>query len=346
MACCAANNRVGAVGSCTGLPRINGRAVGIDFRLCSPHAGCGLIGRQWMRTIVLASLVVCLSTGRLLAHGAEAHGDDPSWTLDPWIIVPLVVLALLYSVGSVVLRRRIAIGRPLQGWRALAFLGGWLSLVAALVSPLHWLGEHLFSFHMIEHEILMAISAPLLVVARPIGTLLWSLPREIRLAAGRFLKGRAVSVTWAWLSAGRNATLVHGAAIWAWHAPGLFDAAVASAPIHRLQHLSFLLTAVMFWWSVFQRSNAGTAAWHLFVTMLHTSVLGALMALAPRVLYQPRAATVASWGLTPLEDQQLAGLIMWVPAGTVYAGAALALLALWIRRSSDTGRPTHALHPL
>lgn len=71
--------------------------------------------------------------------------------------------------------------------------------------------------------------------------------------------------------------------------------------------------------------------------MLHTSALGALMALAPRVLYQPETTAVAAWGLTPLEDQQLAGLIMWVPAGTIYAGAALALIALWIRHSSEVG---------
>jgi putative membrane protein len=183
-------------------------------------------------------------------------------------------------------------------------------------------------------------------LARPIGTLLWSLPRDIRLAAGRLLKRPAVSITWAWLSAGRNATLIHGVAIWAWHAPVLFDAAVASVAIHRLQHLSFLLTAILFWWSVLRRSNAGQAAWHLFITMLHTSVLGALMALAPRLLYQPQTAMAAAWGLTALEDQQLAGLIMWVPAGTVYAGAALALVALWIKRSSETGRRADALRTL
>jgi putative membrane protein len=232
------------------------------------------------------------------------------------------------------------------GWRALAFFASWLSLTVALVSPVHWLGEHLFSFHMIEHEILMAISAPLLAVARPIGALLWSLPRKLRIAAGRTLKMPVIGLTWAWLSAGRNATVIHGAAIWVWHAPILFDAAVMNAAMHRLQHLSFLLTAILFWWSVFWRSNAGLAAWHLFITMLHTSALGALMALAPRVLYRLQAATAAAWGLTPLEDQQLAGLIMWIPAGTIYAGAALALIAVWIKRSRKTGRRGDALGAL
>ena len=122
--------------------------------------------------------------------------------------------------------------------------------------------------------------------------------------------------------------------------------AVTNVAMHRLQHLSFLLSAMLFWWSVFRRSNSGLAAWHLFVTMLHTSVLGALMALPPRVLYQAQTATAARWGLSPLEDQQLAGLVMWVPAGTVYAAAALALTAIWIRRSSDGQRRSDAVSAL
>jgi cytochrome c oxidase assembly factor CtaG len=258
----------------------------------------------------------------------------------------LLILGTLYAIGSFALWRRTAMGRNIRRWQALAFFSGWLALAGALVSPLHWLGEHLFSFHMIEHEILMAVAAPLLVIARPIGAWLWSLPRNLRVAVGRFLRKPAVSATWQWLSSGRNATLIHGVTIWAWHAPVLFDAAVAGVAVHRLQHLSFLLTAVLFWWSVFRRSNTGLAAWHLFVTMLHTSVLGALMALAPRVLYQAQTATAAMWGLTPLEDQQLAGLIMWVPVGTVYAGAALALTTLWIRHSGETGRRSDAIGAL
>jgi cytochrome c oxidase assembly factor CtaG len=151
---------------------------------------------------------------------------------------------------------------------------------------------------------------------------------------------------WQWLRSGRNATLLHGIAIWAWHAPILFDAAVTNVVLHRLQHLSFLLTAIVFWWSVLRNDNAGLAAWHLFVTMLHTSILGALMALAPHVLYQAQTATSSAWGLTPLEDQQLAGIIMWVPAGTIYAGAALALLTIWIRQSGATGRNRDAFSVL
>jgi cytochrome c oxidase assembly factor CtaG len=216
--------------------------------------------------------------------------------------------------------------------------------MTALVSPLHWLGERLLSFHMVEHEILMAVSAPLLAIARPAGTLLWSLPRRVRLLIGRWMRLPATDAVWGFLSAGRTATILHAMAIWGWHAPLLFDAAVSNLVLHRLQHLSFFLTAVLFWWSVFRRSETGAAAWHVFITMLHTSVLGALMALAPRLLYEEQQRAAAVWGLTPLEDQQLAGIIMWVPAGTIYAGAALALLALWIRRAAKETERSDALH--
>lgn len=277
-----------------------------------------------------------MSTAPALAHGGGGE-QNVSWTFDPWIVTPLGVFGALYLVGSTVLWLRRS--RPIHSnLPAALYWGGWFSLVVSLVSPLHWLGEHLFTFHMIEHEIIMAVSAPLLVLANPVGTLLWGLPHRIRVRLGRAIRHKIVDNVWSWLSHGSHATLLHAIAIWAWHAPVLFDAAVTNVAMHRLQHLSFFLTAMLFWWSVFRRSETGVAAWHVFITMLHTSVLGALMALAPRVLYGAQTATAASFGLTPLEDQQLAGVIMWVPAGTIYAGAALALAAIWIKRSGEQTR--------
>ncbi|MGL9622399.1 cytochrome c oxidase assembly protein [Bradyrhizobium sp. U531] len=275
------------------------------------------------------------------AHGA-AEAAAPSWTFDLWIVAPLISFGLMYGIGRLILATK---GRK-RIWQDVVCAAGWLTLAAALVSPLHWLGERLLSFHMIEHEILMAVAAPLLVIARPVGPLLWGLPRRLRLTTGRTMRHPLSTKLWAVLGAGRNATLLHGIAIWAWHAPALFDAAVENILLHRLQHLSFFLTAILFWWSVFRRSDTGSAAWHVFVTMLHTSILGALMALAPHLLYRQQADAAAAWGLTPLEDQQLAGIIMWVPAGTIYAGAALALIALWIRRAGQHKERADALHAL
>jgi cytochrome c oxidase assembly factor CtaG len=270
--------------------------------------------------------------GRALAHGVSGPARA-TWTFDPWILAPLLTVAIFYAIGSLVVRQRRR--QPHRPWQEIVFWFGWLTLAGALTSPLHWLGEHLFTFHMMEHEILMAVSAPLLVVANPVGSILWGLPHRSRVMVGRAMRNRSVIATWQSLSDGGHATLLHGVAIWAWHAPLLFDAAVTNVALHRAQHLSFFLTAVLFWWSVLWRSDSGAGAWHVFITMLHTSVLGALMALAPRVLYGAQTTSAWEWGLTPLEDQQLAGIIMWIPAGTIYAGAAMALFAIWIRRASQ-----------
>jgi putative membrane protein len=298
-----------------------------------------------MRTLTLIIAGLWLSTDHAMAHGLAAQGGRAVWTFDPWIVTPLLMLAALYAIGSLVVHRRSA-RQAHRIWQTVAFWSGWLTLAGSLTSPLHWLGEHLFTFHMVEHEILMAISAPLLVVANPVGRLLWGLPRRARVDVGRAMRRPIVTKIWQWVSVGGHATVLHGVAIWAWHAPILFDAAVTNIALHRAQHLSFFLTAVLFWWSVLRRDDSGAGAWHVFITMLHTSVLGALMALAPRVIYGAQTATAFEWGLTPLEDQQLAGIIMWIPAGTIYAGAALALLAIWIGQSSERTSQNHATDPI
>jgi len=287
------------------------------------------------------SALICTLIFLTIAVPATAHGDDDhaatlSWTFDPWIVLPIALISLFYVAGRIRLSRRVLRPGPLR-WQDLFFCGGMLTLAGALISPLHWLGEHLFTFHMIEHEIVMAVSAPLIVLARPVGLLLWGLPKRARRGLGAAMQTPLIRRSWGWTTGATNATVIHGVAIWGWHLPFLFDAAVTNTAMHRLQHLSFFATAILFWWAVVWKSDYGAAAWHLFLTMLHTSILGALMALAPRVLYIAQTQTASAWGLTPLEDQQLAGMIMWVPAGTIYAAAAMTMLALWIRGSSERG---------
>ena len=279
-------------------------------------------------------LIALMIPAPALAHGADGHALRSSWTFDPWIVLPIVVISLLYVSGRIKLWRRASHSR-LMRWQDLFFCSGMLTLACALISPLHWLGEHLFTFHMIEHEIVMAVSASLIVLARPVGLLLWGIPKRARRRVGTAMRAPLIHRSWDWCTGATSATAIHGVAIWSWHLPLLFDAAVTDTAMHRLQHLSFFATAILFWWAVVWKSDRGTAAWHLFVTMVHTSILGALMALAPRVLYIAQTQTAFAWGLTPLEDQQLAGMIMWVPAGTIYAGAAMTMLALWIRGPSE-----------
>lgn len=291
------------------------------------------------------SAAVWLMSLLLAPRGAWAHaaGGDPAWTFDPWVVLPLLVSGGLYIGGTAVLWRRVGIGRGIRLWQAACYGSGWLALSAALVTPLHWFGERLFTAHMVEHEIVMAVAAPLLALSRPVGAFLWALPRSVRRTLGQAANLAPVRAGWASMTSPLPATLCHGAVIWVWHAPRLFELAVAHVSIHRLQHLTFLASALAFWWALVRRSDRGSAIVHLFATMVHTTILGALIVVAPRVLYLRQTAGALRFGLTPLQDQQLAGLVMWVPAGTVYAGAALAFAAFWVHRSGVAWKDEHAL---
>jgi cytochrome c oxidase assembly factor CtaG len=188
-------------------------------------------------------------------------------------VTPLLLSVAVSSGGALRLWLRAGFGRGIGLWRAAAYAAGWLALAAALLSPLHWLGERLFTLHMVEHEIVMVISAPLLVLARPAGAFAWALPAGLRrpvLQVGRVWPLRR---GWAFLTVPLVATLVHGLAIWIWHMPPLFDATAQHVGIHRLQHLSFLLSALLFWWALIRRCGPGPAALHVVVTMMHTGLL-------------------------------------------------------------------------
>lgn len=252
-----------------------------------------------------------------------------AWEFDPVVVVPLAVTGVLYAIGLRRLWLRAGIGRGVTRWQAIAFAAGWLTLAGALVSPLHELGEHLFVAHMVEHELLMAVAAPLLTSSRPLGTFLQALPGRKRVvrAAG------TIAPVWKVLMVPVVATALHGIAIWVWHMPRLLDGTLQSDVVHRLQHVSFLGTALIFWWAILRRPRQtyGEGALHVFATMIHTGILGALLTLAPHVLYPLQTADAPAFGLTPLEDQQLAGLFMWVPGGALYLVAGLALGWLWLK---------------
>jgi cytochrome c oxidase assembly factor CtaG len=257
---------------------------------------------------------------------------DFDWEWDPFVVVPLLLSSALYGVGLIALWRRAGAGRGVTLWQAGCFLAGWLTLVGALVSPLHEYAEHLFTAHMIEHELLMAVAAPLLAVSRPLGTFLHALPRAWRLALIASAGTSPVQWTWRNLTAPVTATVLHAVAIWIWHIPALLDGTIRSELLHRLQHVCFLVTALFFWWAIFRRParEYGLGALHVFATMMHTGLLGALLTLAPRDAYPLQTQDAVLFGLTPLEDQQLAGLFMWVPGGIIYLGCGLGLIWVWL----------------
>lgn len=288
-----------------------------------------------MRTVISA-----ISFAQWICGGGTARQwTFGLWTLDLWITGPLLLSAGLYGIGVARLWIRAGVGRGIHGWQIGCYGAGWLVLILALVSPVHQWGTGLFSIHMVEHELVMAVAAPLLALGRPGAAFAWALPPRLRRALPAVLRRSGLQMTWIGLTRPVAATVIHGVAIWAWHIPPLFDAAITDVDLHRLQHVSFLATGVLFWWALLRRRNGGVAAAHLFVTMLHTSILGAMVALAPRVLYRLQTERAADWGMTALQDQQLAGLLMWIPVGLIYAGAALLFFAMWVSRS---GAPTFA----
>ena len=293
-----------------------------------------------MKRIVLPALL--LAAGPAFAHPLDPQalaGDVPGWSLDPWITGPLALTAGLWGVGALRLWRRSGLGRDRLGRRGWTFAGGWLALAAAVVSPLHQAGERSFAFHMLEHEMLMLVAAPLLVLSRPVGVMLWAFPFSARLALGRAGRSGWIQRPWRALSEPVTATLLQAAALWLWHLPSLFDLALQSPGWHIAQHLSFLVTALLFWSSVLaRRHGVAQAVGSLFLTSLVTGALGAFMALSSSPWYARYAALgMNPWGLTPAEDQQLAGLLMWVPGGLVHALAALWLLGAALKVGSSDG---------
>jgi putative membrane protein len=267
-----------------------------------------------------------------LAHAGEPlepHDLWSAWTLDPGISVSLLLTAILYLRGATA-------AHGVSTRQRVCFWAGWVVLVIALLSPLHPLGEVLFSAHMAQHELLMVVAAPLLVLSRPLVALLWGLPFDWRRSLGQWSKRDGVQSGWRFLTHPMTAWWVHAAALWLWHIPVLFQATIDNDWIHAAQHVSFLGTALLFWWSLFYaHGNAeyGASVLYLFTTAVHTSILGALLTFAWRVWYPAYIATTPAWGLTPLEDQQVGGLIMWIPAGMIYVIAGLALFAAWLRAS-------------
>ncbi len=283
---------------------------------------------SWSRAGVILVAIPVVA----FAHpGERLQPDDlwSAWSFDPGIVAPLAITALLYALGS---RRE----RTLTNRQKTCFWCGWAMLALALVSPLHPVGEVLFSAHMVQHEILMLVAAPLLVLSRPLVTFLWGMPFDWRRGLGRWAKEDYVRHSWSFLTDPFTAWWVHAAAIWIWHAPFMFGLTLQSELAHTAQHLSFFLSALLFWWALFYahgRMAYGAAVFYVFTTAVHTSILGALLTFAPNVWYPAYSKTTQAWGLTPLQDQQIGGLVMWVPAGLVYLAAGLWLFAAWLKES-------------
>jgi len=287
----------------------------------------------------IASAVPVLLLAAPDLWAAPADGPPPplsqAWTLSAWTLLPLAVLAAAYATGW--MRQRAHGGTPLR--EAVAFAFAMLALALALVWPLDAYAGYLASAHVAQHMVLLALAPPLLLAARPFANFASTLPRGGAAANRRLLAPMAAATT----SALGLATLVHIATMWLWHMPGMIAVSLASESVHRAMLASVLLAGLWFWSAVLRRLRAedggpAGACVALVTAMMCMGFLGALLTFSPRLLYPAYTDRALLAGVDALRDQQLAGLLMWVPGGAPYLVVGLLLvvaLTRELRRDAD-----------
>ena len=269
---------------------------------------------------------------------ASTVGDFlTAWEFEPIPLAALLTVGGLYFLGRRRLARRQHHVRE-QRLRHWCFVLGYAALALALLSPVHVYSEALFAMHMVQHLLLLA-AAPLLLLANPLPVVLWSLPTARRTALGRLLVHDAPPV-----AALRRLTNPYLAwwlfvlGLWLWHQPAAYQAALRWEVLHYLQHACFFGTAVLFWWPIVgpaplrSRLPYPARMLYLFLAWIPNSMLGAGITFAPDVLMPTYASQPRHWGLEPLTDQQLAGLLMWIPGDLMFTFGLLALLLATLRR--------------
>lgn len=271
--------------------------------------------------------IVAHDGGPLLPHDALT-----AWNLDPFIVVPLAISGWLYW----------------RGWRptrdgstpGYAMLAALVTVVIALLSPIDAIGGFLLSGHMVQHVLLTAVAAPLIAWAAPGVAILRGTPVPIRrrLVSTRRRTGIDATV----ISQARSPIarwLLLVSMLWLWHSSVLYGLAIRNDVVHALEHVSFLGAAVLFWTVIIgpvrARLAPGAAILAVFTLTLQGIVLSMLLTFSPIVWYDAYADAAPGWGLEPLADQQLAGVIMWVPTGFIHTGILLAILLRWLSAIDD-----------
>lgn len=269
-----------------------------------------------------------------LAHDAVARSELwSSWHPEPVVVAGLALAGLLYARGLVGLQTHRRWPSPVRPSQVVAYAAALLALAVALTSPLETAASSLFTAHMIQHLVLIVVAAPLLVLGRSGLVATAGLPgrerRLLRRARARPQVRRVLDVVWHPVAVWALGTVV----LWAWHLPALYEAAVRHEAVHALEHVTLVAVAALLWAAVLGRGRRSlavpVAALLLFASSLQSAALGAVLAFAQAPLYTIHEPIAPQWGLTPLQDQQVAGGLMWVPPGLVYMAVIATLLARW-----------------
>ena len=266
--------------------------------------------------------------------GVRVTPDDAwkAWSFDPLVLFTLITAGVLYHRGHMDLQRRTDRIAPLS--RAVCFYAALGLIGLILLSPLDALSQELSAAHMVQHMLIMLLAAPLFVLAAPATIIAYAMPPSWQQVVG--LQWLSHRLAWHPIAL----WTIFAITLWGWHHPVLYHAALRDPLVHDAQHLSFFLAAFLFWRIALdpvsrRRLHPMAALPFLFTTSLHASALGIFLTLAPAPWYDDYAARTAAFGLTPLVDQQLAGLFMWVPGCLVYPIVAMGLVVRWLTASNE-----------
>lgn len=242
---------------------------------------------------------------------------DLAWNTDPMLIGAILAIAVAYLVGCR--------GPHAPSAREQAMFGAGLGILAgALISPLCNLSVALFSARVSQHMMLTLIAAPLIVLGRP--------ERAIAVLMRLHKTGG---------HRGRSALTLGGAsyavAMWTWHMPAPYDATLQNNYIYWAMHATTFGAAILLWHALLldNATRTGLSLMVGFATALQMSLLGAVLTLAPKALFSVHFQTTWPWGLSPLQDQELGGIIMWVPAGVLFTVYGLVAFAQWMHNVSE-----------
>ncbi|MCQ4188647.1 cytochrome c oxidase assembly protein [Methylocystis suflitae] len=290
-----------------------------------------------MKRSSLLAVLVSLCTPAAAHSGAVYNAAEVS------SLILLLAFAAIYAFGVTLLWRRVGCIRGVARDRAIMFAAGCAALALLYLPSLRELSAGLFAAHMIEHEWAMLIVAPLLILGKPFAAFAWALPRPL-LAAVTGLR-QWLQTAWRAATQPLFATFQHALTVWAWHASNLYELALRDPTTHFWQHACLLVSALIFWRAMLLSPQKGLVLFCLFFTVVQSGFLGVLLTLSERLWVPAQSANAGAWELTPIEDQQLAGLIMWVPAGLFYTAAALWAASAWIKRPSrGATHPAYVLH--
>ena len=265
-----------------------------------------------------------------------------AWDFRPEVVLVLLVAATLFSLGWRRLRQ-VPNARFAKGWRLASYLGGLGLLGLALLSPIDTLASYLFSMHMVQHLLLIMLAPAFLLIANPLPFALWGMPASLRHRAGGLLRSGS------WLRRLLTRLASPGAAwialvviLVGWHDPMAYGAALQSELVHNLEHLTLFAVAMMFWWHVTGAGprlhgsvSAGMRIGLLLGTIPITMGIGIVIALSAQPIYLDYLTVPRVLGLSVMEDQRLAGAIMWIPGSMMLILAALVLISQMIKAEED-----------